>query len=95
MIVIIHHLYNSSLINLKKGSKISKLTTRIKPTEWLVKYFKVSTLSLFDFNELNSQEVIVPNNTDYLDNKRKTTQGFILIFPMVLREHNQREILIN
>ncbi len=72
MVEIVHHLYNLSLIDMKKGSEVSKLTTRIKPTELLVKNFKVFTLSLLDFSGIDSLEVIVLNNTDYLGNKRKS-----------------------
>ena len=72
MIEIVRQFMSTELVDWRIGSELSKKTTRIRPTEKLRSYFKNCKLSKFELSKLNSQEVIVLNNTENSDNKPKT-----------------------
>ena len=72
MIRIVHQYKSANLVYLKTGSELSGMTTRLWSTEKLRSYFNDCKLTQFDFSGIDSQEVIVLNDTDYLGNKRKS-----------------------
>ena len=64
IIDVIFHLEEVGLIGLHKGTESAKRSTRIWPTQKLVKLFKGSNLSLLTINPHKNKEVIILNDTD-------------------------------